>query len=412
VKFAPEMLVLHSAYTFQSIKKLGLEVFVTSRDASHTFKSILTVNPVASLQLPKGDPGIYSSAISYILDDRNRLLEGTVSRFRILAIFPRLNFFLGQVSCFITLITNYDLRNVKLVRAEDARFNGLWAWLISRLLGKPLLIGIWGNPGRIREETKKPLMPRLFKTPKQEEGLERFVLKRANLVIGQNQENLNYAISLGVLESKIRTMRLGVGLHESHYKQKKDRFDVAPDLEGFGLKNHLILVCISRLEDLKNVNEVIKALVYLDNVKLEYKLLIVGDGSQLENLSKLALQVGVSDKVLFLGARSQAWIAGLLSLSDIAIAPLTGRALLEIGLAGCPVVAYDVDWHSELVKTHETGILVENLDTRALGNAIEFLLLNQELRKLYGKNIRKLAMEMASPQNQFLNQMSIYKELI
>ena len=37
---------------------------------------------------------------------------------------------------------------------------------------------------------------------------------------------------------------------------------------------------------------------------------------------------------------------------------LTGRALAEAALGGVPIVAYDIDWHSEAVETGVTGELV------------------------------------------------------
>jgi len=35
-----------------------------------------------------------------------------------------------------------------------------------------------------------------------------------------------------------------------------------------------------------------------------------------------------------------------------------GFSLIEAYAAGRPVVSYDVEWHSELVKNNETGFLI------------------------------------------------------
>lgn len=412
MKVAPELIVFYSAYTFKFLKEHGLDVYVTSRDVSKSFKKILTINPIASLQ-HQGDSGcIFVRPLTYSLDDRNEILEGTASRFRLLSRFPHLNFILGQASCLIYIFTRYDLRNVKLIRAEDPRFSGLWGLIFSRILRKPLITGVWGNPSKIRAATQKPLMPRLFKSIKQEITLERYLLSKSRLVLAQNEENMTYVKSMGVPKNRLRLAPLGVGIDKVHYEDRFGRLDVSSDLLNIGVSQEKIIVCIARLEEMKNVNHAIRSIVFAELDDVPYKLLIIGQGSELENLKNLATSLGIADNVLFLGSRSQIWIAGLLARADLAIAPLSGRALLEIGLAGCPVVAYDVDWHSEIVLTNETGILVPNLDTRALGVAVGCLLKDDSLRKKMGENILCLANKLASPEKQVADQKSMYQELM
>jgi glycosyltransferase involved in cell wall biosynthesis len=412
MKVAPELVVFYSAYTFRFLKEQGLEVFVTSRDVSESFEKVLTINPIASLQYQGDMRREFVRPSVYLLDDRNEILEGTVSRFSFLRRLPRLNFILSQASCLITILTRYDLSKVKLIRAEDPRFSGLWGVIFSKLLRKPLVIGVWGNPSRIRAAMQKPIMPRLFQNPKQEERFEKFILSKSRLVLAQNEENLSYVKSMGVPENRLRLAPLGIGIDKAHYEDKNTRIDVSLDLLEIGVSREKIIVCISRLEEVKNVDHAIRSLFFAELGDIRYKLLIIGQGSQLEKLRDLATCLGIADKVFFLGSRSQLWIAGLLARADIAIAPLSGRALLEIGLAGCPVVAYDVDWHSEIVLTNKTGILVPNLDTKALGLAIACLLKDDSLRQTMSKNIHYLAHQLASPEKQAADQKSMYQELI
>ena len=166
-----KLLVFHSAYTFDDLKKRGLEIFVTSRDAGEVFGSVLTVSPVASLQYPVGDTRMFTRPESHQLDSRNLLLEGKVGRFRSLKRFRLLNFALAQMSLLFTLFRHGQLREVELIRAEDPRFNGLYGYLFSRLLRKPLVVGVWGNPAQIRKSIKSPMTPRLFPSIRMEEKL-------------------------------------------------------------------------------------------------------------------------------------------------------------------------------------------------------------------------------------------------
>ena len=406
-----KMLVFHSAYIFDDLTRLGLEIFVTSRDAGEHFDRVLTVNPVASLQFPPGDSKNFTKPQFYQLDSRNVVLEGRANRFKLLNRLKALDLVIAQFSLFVTLIRKGGLRDVDLVRAEDPRFNGLYGYVLSRLLRKPLVVGVWGNPARIRKSQGVPLMPRLFPSIRSEEILEKFVLRRASIVLAQNQDNIEYAIDYGADPSKAKILPLGIGIDPAHFLPYADRMDVSEDFKQFGISSEFVIVCISRLEALKLVDQAVRACSVLKRANLDFKLILIGEGRERANLEALARELGISNEVIFAGNRTQEWISGALARSHLVLAPLTGRALLETALSGCPVVAYDVDWHGEIVRTGETGILVENLSYEDMGEAALRLFKDESSRQKMSQNIQKLAMEMASPQVIIEMQMDIYKRL-
>ena len=405
------MLVFHSAYTFDDLQRLGLEIFVTSRDAGEFFDHVLTVNPAASLQYPPQDPRRFTGPEFFQLDARNTVLEGKAGRFSLLKRFEILNFLLAQISLFGVLLRRGGLRNIALIRVEDPRLNGVYGYLVSRLLRKPLVVGVWGNPSRIRKSQGSPLTPRLFPSVRVEEFVERFVLHRASMVLAQNQDNISYAVDFGVDPAKTRILPLGIGIDPSHFLPLKDRVDVSDDFGKFGISNEFVILCISRLEALKMVDHAVRACRVLKEAKVNFKLILIGEGRERANLESLAEASGITKEVIFAGNRSQEWIAGTLSRSHLVIAPLTGRALLETALSGCPVVAYDVDWHAEIVRTGETGILVENLNHEELGKAALRILMNEPDRLQMSQAIRALALDMAAPEVIIKKQFEIYKEL-
>lgn len=405
------MLVFHSAYTFADIKARSLEVYVTSKDSGKFFESILTVSPIASLQYSAQHPLLFGKPNFYELDRRNTILEGKTQRFKLIKRWKKLNFIFAQVSLLFTLFTSGGLRNIKVVQADDPGFNGLYGYLFSQILRKPLIVGVWGNPARIRELRKVPLMPGLFPSIWIEERVEKFVLRRASLVLVQNSENRNYPLSVGVSPDKVRILPLGIGIHKAHYLSKSERKQLSDEFQIFEFENQRILTCISRLEELKLVDHAILACEVLQNAGLDFKLVIIGDGREKEKLIRLAKDLHLEKQIIFAGNKSQEWIAGFLPYVDVAIAPLTGRALLEIGLSGCPVVAYDIDWHSEIVQSGTTGILVANLDYKSLGKSVLELLENKNLCADFGKQILKLATEMADPKKIVVSQVEMYRTL-
>jgi glycosyltransferase involved in cell wall biosynthesis len=165
------------------------------------------------------------------------------------------------------------------------------------------------------------------------------------------------------------------------------------------------------LELHKVVDHAIQACKVLKESHLDFQLLLIGDGREKANLKKLAKDLGIEKEVIFAGNRSQEWIAGALAHADLSIAPLTGRALLETALSSCPVVAYDVDWHGEIVQSGRTGELVENLNYQKLGEAALRLLQNNSVRIEMGIRMQELAMELADPEVIIKRQVDIYRSL-
>jgi glycosyltransferase involved in cell wall biosynthesis len=319
---------------------------------------------------------------------------------------------MAQLSLIFTIFKLGKLRDVKLVRAEDPRLNGLYGLFFSRILRKPLVVGVWGNPGRLRELNQAPNMPRLFPTMKSEERVEGFVLNRADIVLAQNQENLNYALNVGVNPEKTQFTQLGVGIDKSHFLPRELRQNVKSDFEVWGAINPTVLICISRLEVSKMVDHSILACKTLRDAGVDFKLILVGDGRESNSLRSLAQKEELADQVIFAGNRSQAWIAGALNLVDINVAPLCGRSLLEASLGGLPAVSYDVDWHSEIVISGSTGYLVPNLDYSEMGKAILVLCSDQELRKKMAVSMQQKALDLASPEKIALRQKMIYEHLV
>jgi glycosyltransferase involved in cell wall biosynthesis len=406
------MLVFHSAYTFEDLKNLGLEIFVQSRDRGNFFEKILTVSPVASLQYQPEDPRQFSSPEFFQLDDRNLVLEGRLARFHFLKKLKILNFILAQGALMVTLLRQGKLGEVDLIRGEDPRFNGIYAYLASRILRRPLVIGLWGNPGRIRKLNGKPIAPRLFPTMHMEEKVETFILKRADIVLAQNAENMSYALQVGVDPGKTRITPLGVGIDKAHFQSLPNRLDVSSDLETWQNGGKFLLLCISRLEALKMVDHAIRACKVLQEARISFNLVLIGEGRERKNLEKLASELGLAENVIFAGNKSQEWIAGLMSHADLNLAPLCGRALLEASLSGCPAVSYDVDWHGEIVHSGATGELIENLDFVAMGEAAKMILLDDQLRAGMREEMFKLAHELASPSRITKEQVQIYSDLI
>ena len=68
--------------------------------------------------------------------------------------------------------------------------------LISKITRIPLFIGVWGNPAEMRNDTGKPMWPYLLRFIAVEVFLEKLVLKFADRVMVQNENNKNIVVNI------------------------------------------------------------------------------------------------------------------------------------------------------------------------------------------------------------------------
>lgn len=407
-----KMLVFDSAYTHRILTERNLAPIVTGRDLGGYFDHIWTVHPVAGLLEPAGSGNRFGPPQVRALAPGHTHIEGKVARFDWPRWLAPLNFLIAQIE-LLWLVRRVVLREgIRLVRAEDPLYNGLLALLFRRKHKRALLIGVWGNPGELRRNTGQPIMPRFSRKIWIEEAIERFVLRRADLAMAQNADNRTFLLAHGVRPERTIIFRLGNLLHKAHFVDPAARGDGRADLRELGVDNAETLVCISRLEILKMVDHVVRVVAELKSRGRAVYALLVGDGAERAPLAALALELGVEDRVLLCGNRDQEWLARILPRVSAVLSPLTGRALGEAALGGRPIVAYDVDWHSELVETGITGELVPYRDWRAMADATERLLADPPYADRCGEAVRQRAFEMLDPARADEAQIAAYEDLL
>lgn len=167
------------------------------------------------------------------------------------------------------------------------------------------------------------------------------------------------------------------------------RFNIA-DLHPFSYPRRLIYV--GRLVREKGVQITLKALAGLPE-KLEWRFLIIGDGSFRKELEHLTAELNLQGKVQFLGTRSD--ISRLLEKADIFIhMPIWeegfGIAVVEAMAAGVLCICADSGAVPEIIRDGENGILIHDNNQAELQDCLEKVI-GQEEDNYY--QIRKKARE-------------------
>ncbi len=146
---------------------------------------------------------------------------------------------------------------------------------------------------------------------------------------------------------------------------------------------------VGRLERQKGVDTLLRALARAIvsgewRVDSDGHLHVVGDGTQRKSLEHLAVELGISGHVTFLGyvpalsvydEYAQAEIFCGLSRSEA-----LGNVFLEAQAAGCAVLATNVHGIPEIVKDGETGLLVPPDDVASASASLQQLLNDTALR--------------------------------
>jgi len=140
-----------------------------------------------------------------------------------------------------------------------------------------------------------------------------------------------------------------------------------------------------RLFPKNGVEYLIRALPLAVRDEPGVQAILVGDGPERERLEALARELGVADRVRFLGGRPHGQMPGLLSSGEVAVFPslmeATSVAALECMACGVPVVASRVGGLPEIVD-REVGRLAEPADPESLAHAIVDLLRDPELTEV------------------------------
>ena len=148
-----------------------------------------------------------------------------------------------------------------------------------------------------------------------------------------------------------------------------------------------IVLLVGRLDTVKFPEDAIKAYLSMHLSHPNTTMLIAGDGPLKEYLSsKYPLH-----HINFLGSLDSKSLAILMASADVALVPLGGSALVELALAETPIVAYDVDWHSEIIRDG-AGVLVPFRDWRAMADEASKLLADRDRAKETGRTARRIAL--------------------
>jgi glycosyltransferase involved in cell wall biosynthesis len=130
--------------------------------------------------------------------------------------------------------------------------------------------------------------------------------------------------------------------------------------QELNLENRRVILFVGALMDHKRLDRLLRAFARIKRSISDARLLIVGDGNDLDNLKKLSRELRIDSDVIFAGSVIDG-VSDYFELADIFVMPgLGGLAVSEALAHGLPVICSLGDGcEVDLVRNGETGFRIE-----------------------------------------------------
>jgi glycosyltransferase involved in cell wall biosynthesis len=274
-----------------------------------------------------------------------------------------------------------------LVRATDPCFSGLIGWFTARLTGRPLCVSIHADFDKRHDLGGASAGATLLGSRAAATLVERFVLRRAEMVMPIRESLRPYALRLGARPERIRIIPHGTDLSAFVAPEPLDVWS----LFDIPRANRLVSFA-GRLVRENYIDDVLDVARRLGAVRRDFTMLVLGDGPEADRVRAAVGSDAVLRQVVRLvGFQRRGVVAAVRRRSAASLCLMGGFSLIEACAAASPVVAYDVEWHAELIRDGETGFLVPEHDLACLTSVVSRLLDDGELGAALGRRAQDLA---------------------
>ena len=296
--------------------------------------------------------------------------------------------------------------NLEILHTFTAKPN-IYGTIAGKLAKVPTIINLVEGLGSFYiEDTQKNIMVRTVI-----EKLYKLVFLLSDRVVFVNSDDPKYLESKRVINtSKIHIIK-SVGIDTEIFNPKLVSFETMNKLRSqFNLENKIVVLMVARAIWHKGIREYYEAAMQLAENR-EVQFLLVGDIDE-GNPSSANKEFLNNGKVLWLGHRDD--IVELTAMCDIYILPSyregVPRTLLEAASMAKPIITTNTVGCREVVKNGENGFLVPIKDSKKLAKKIEYLVKDENERKIMGENGRILAVKSFDIKEIVEQYMTLYKK--
>ncbi len=266
---------------------------------------------------------------------------------------------------------------------------GLMGRLAAKLAGTPIIVHT--PHGHVFFGYFGPLKTKLFII------LEKLASRITDKIVAlTNREKKDHILFKIAEEDKFSVIYSGIELNILKESSSEEKQNIKKEL---GIpENSLIVGTAGRLVPVKGPEFLVKASKYIISKYPDTYFLFTGDGPLEQDLKRKALEMGISDNIIFSGWRDD--LAKIISIYDIFVLPSLnegmGRVLVEAMALGKSIVASNVGGIPDLVTHGKNGFLVPPKNPKELAKYIQVLLEDKDKREKMGLAGKEMAYNFTS----------------
>ncbi len=258
----------------------------------------------------------------------------------------------------------------------------------------PFILSIWGSD--------------IYDFPKRfflNHHILSYNLKKADAICSTSHSMANKAKQYTNKHIHVIPFGVDINFFSPHYKRK------------IFSENEIIIGTIKSLSPQYGIDTLLytfQQILYQQNNNYNFKLLIVGDGSEKEKYMQLSKKLKINDKTIFYGKIDNNLVPQLLAEIDIFVALSNeesfGVAVIEAMGCGKPVVVSDAPGLKEIVLNNTTGFIVPKKNPTAASKAILKIIQSPSFFQTMKENARKHVTQHYNFQNNLQQLIQLYQQ--
>lgn len=214
----------------------------------------------------------------------------------------------------------------------------------------------------------------------------------ADKIVFPSDHSKRFHISYGIKKEKAMAITCLIDNHESSFFENYElnKETVNKFLKDFRLKGEKIILYLGRIEREKGIQVLLESLSEVLKINKKWKLFVVGNGKDVEELKNSTHELKIDKYVKFVGHVPRSDIYAYYHMSDIVVIPSLfpetfGIVLTEAWLAKKIVIGSRIGTLGVRIQDGENGFLVEPNDSKELAKKIVFVLNNYKKLKNIGE---------------------------
>ena len=331
---------------------------ILERDEGGFFERVVTVHPLAH------------SKRTIDLGSVHRIYQYPLGRglgSHPASVVQRVFAFVRLVPLFRTVVEIARAERVDLVRATDPYLMGLLAWWTSRSLGIPFCVSLHADYDK-----------RFALTPKKGAGrwlrrlarmIPPFVVPKADMLLPIREHMVGWMEAAGAEREAIRVIPHGIDLAAFSSPVPTDvraQFEIPEDAT--------VVSFVGRLAADNYVSDLADVVERFLRRRRDAVFVLMGEGPEEDTIRRRLLDDSeLASGVRILPFQPHERVIALRRVSTASLCLMGGFSLIEACAAGSVPIAYDVEWHRDLVKDGVTGFLVREHDIDGVVAALEQL---------------------------------------